>query len=150
MIRLAEEFFDAKNDPEQLSMTETDRAKLQRLHPATMSEETDGNGPVAWMRVIPTTRALMDRFLSGEIGEQPLLHETPVGIPYQTVYLCSALVLEEFRGKGIARRLALAALHDIMADHPIETLFTWPFSMEGDHLADVLARELGLPLQRRA
>ena len=41
LIRLAEETFDARNDPEQLSMTEEDRARLLALHPATLSQESD-------------------------------------------------------------------------------------------------------------
>ncbi len=149
LIALAESFFDAKNDPEQLSMTEEDRKKLQRLHPATMSEEADENGPVAWMLLFPTTRALMERFLTGEIGERELLHLTPDDAPYDAVYLCSALVLDEYRGKGVARRLALSALRTIMAKHDIGTLFIWPFSDAGDRLASSIALELGLPLRRR-
>jgi len=149
MLRLAEDFFDVKNDPEQLSMNDEDRAQLERLHPATLSEERNEDGPIAWMLLFPTTRAQMDRFLKCEIGERPLLHETALGIPYDAVYLCSALVLDEFRGKGLARRLARTALRAIMADHAIETLFIWPFSEEGDRLAAALAAEFGLPLLRR-
>lgn len=149
LIRLAEQTFDAKNDPEQLNMTEADRAQLARLHPATMSQEADADGPVAWMLVFPTTRVLMERFLTGEIGERQLLHDTPLDIRYEAVYLCSALVLTEYRGRGVARRLARAALRAIMNDHPIDTLFIWPFSNEGDRLASSLAEEFNLPLFRR-
>jgi ribosomal protein S18 acetylase RimI-like enzyme len=149
LIELADSFFDVKNDPEQLTMTEVDREKLRHLHPATMSEEADENGPVAWVLVFPTTRVLMERFLAGEIGEQPLLHETPTGIVYDAVYLCSALVLDEYRRKGIARRLATTALQSIIADHPINTIFIWSFSPEGEALAASIAEGLGLPLRRR-
>lgn len=149
LIALAESFFDAKNDPEQISMTVADRRKLQRLHSATMSEEADENGPVAWMLLFPTSCELMERFLAGEIGERELLHLTPDDASYDAVYLCSALVLEEYRGKGVARRLALSALRAIMADHQIGTLFIWAFSDEGDRLAAAIALELGLPLRRR-
>jgi ribosomal protein S18 acetylase RimI-like enzyme len=149
LIRLAEETFDAKNDPDQLNMTDADRAQLARLHPATMSQKADENGPVAWMLIFPTTRALMERFLTGEIGERQLLHETQPGMRYDSVYLCSALVLTEYRGQGIARRLARSALRAITNDHPIKTLFIWPFSSEGDRLASSLAKEFDLPLRRR-
>jgi ribosomal protein S18 acetylase RimI-like enzyme len=149
LLALAESFFDAKNDSEQLSMTEEDRRKLQRLHPATMSEETDENGPIAWVLVFPTMRVLMERFLAGEIGEQSLLHETPSGIVYDAVYLCSALVLDEYRRKGIARRLATTALQSIIAGHPINTIFIWSFSPEGEAFAASVAGGLGLPLRRR-
>jgi GNAT superfamily N-acetyltransferase len=149
LLALAESFFDAKNDPGQLTMTEKDRRKLRHLHPATMLAEADENGPVAWVLLFPTTHTLMERFLTGEIGEQPLLHETPSGIVYDVVYLCSALVLDEYRRKGIARRLATTALQSIIAEHPINTIFIWSFSPEGEAFAASLAEDLGLPLRRR-
>jgi hypothetical protein len=46
--------------------------RLQRIHPATVSEYDDGNGPVAWVLVIPTTTGLMNRFLKCEISEKEL------------------------------------------------------------------------------
>jgi ribosomal protein S18 acetylase RimI-like enzyme len=68
---------------------------------------------------------------------------------YDTVYLCSALVLPEHRGKGLAKRLTCAAIKSIQADHPITCLLYWAFSHEGAKLAVSVARELGLPLYAR-
>jgi GNAT superfamily N-acetyltransferase len=149
MLQLAESFFDAKNDPDQLAVTDADRERLLQLHPATMSEERDGDGPVAWLLLIPTTLALMERFLALEIGERELLWETPLDGPCEAVYLCSALVLEEYRGKGIARRLTLEAIRAMQKDHHITTLFTWPFSSAGDRLSASIAQQLQLPLRVR-
>ncbi len=149
MIELATTFFDAKNDPDQISVTEQDIARLHSLHPASMTEATDAHGPIAWILVIPTTTALMDRFLAKEIGEQTLLDETPVGATYDALYLCSALVLPEHRGKGLARTLLNSAVASIRADHPIRTLFFWGFSVEGERLAASVARACGLPLRQR-
>jgi GNAT superfamily N-acetyltransferase len=149
MIRLAEEFFDMKNDPDQLSVDEGSIARLREIDPATMSEERDENGPVAWILVIPTTHALMELFVRGEINERELLERTRPGRVYDSLYLCSALVLPEQRGKGLARRLAVRAVRSIQETHPIRSLFYWGFSAEGDRLAASLARECGLPLHRR-
>ena len=149
MINLAEEFFDMKNDPDQLAVDGDTMAKLRALHPATMLEESDMDGPVAWMLVIPTTTALMERFISAEINERELLAMTQPGGPFDALYLCSALVLPEQRRKGIARRLALKAVAEIRAANPIRHLFYWGFSGAGDELAASIARESGLPLSRR-
>lgn len=149
LIRLAEETFDARHDPEQLSMTDHDWQQLRRLHPSTVSEYTDAGGPVAWILLFPTTHELMDRFLREEIGEQELLHQTPPGIRYDTVYLCSALVLEEYRRQGIAGRLAHEALENIRRDHPVETIFIWAFTTAGDRLAASIAGAAGLELRKR-
>jgi len=149
MVRLAEEFFDMKNDPDQLAVDGDTMTKLRAIHPATMSEESDIDGPLAWVLVIPTTIALMDRFTSGEINERELLAMTEPGGKYDALYLCSALVLPEQRRKGLAGRVAMRAVSSIRADHPISHLFYWGFSGGGDRLAALIARESGLPLSRR-
>jgi len=150
MIQLADEVFAVKNDPSQLDVNEKVIKQLQSLHPATISEHDDGKGPVAWILVIPTTSFLMKDFLSKKITERELVDLTPLhDTKYDALYLCSALVLTEYRGKGIAKRLALEAIASIRKQHPLQTLFVWPFSKEGDALADTIAHLVGLPLLKR-
>jgi len=146
MLQLVNEFFDTKNDPDQLSVTEEDRKKLYAIHPATMSEYVEGDGPVVWLMCIPTTGDIMNKFLRAEIGEKQLLAETPVGGVYDAIYLCSAMVLPEYRRKGLAKRVAMDAINAIRKDHPIKSLFTWPFSEEGKALANAIASACNLPL----
>ena len=149
MIELADQVFAAKSDPDQIQVDEEVVRKLTRLHRATMTEESGADGPVAWMLVIPTTRDLMERFLRKEIGERELLDETPVGGHYDAVYLCSALVLPEYRNRGRATRMLTEAVRSIQRDHPITQVFCWAFSPGGERLARRVARELGLPLHAR-
>ena len=150
MIQLAGEFFAAKNDPSQISVTDEVMDRLHQLHPATMTEQDDGSGPIAWMMVIPTTGALMKQFIAQKINEQELLDKTPLGGTYDAVYLCSALVLPEYRGKGIAKRLLDESIKSIRTDHPIASLFYWAFSAEGEKLAEHASSESGLPLFKRS
>jgi len=149
MIHLAEEFFAVKSDPSQISVDEEVMALLERIHPATVSEERDENGPVAWVLVIPTTRDVMDRFITRTISERDLLDQTLVGGNYAAVYLCSALVLPEYRRRGLAKRMAVDAVRSIQRDHQITDLFFWAFSEEGKTLASSIAREVLLPLHER-
>lgn len=149
MIALADEFFGAKNDPDQISVTEDSMNRLRQLHPGTLTEESDEEGPLAWILVIPTTRELMEQFISGAINERELLEQTPIGVVYDSLYLCSALVLPEQRGRGLARRLLTRAINTIRQDHPISSLFFWSFSTAGERLAASAARETALPLFRR-
>ena len=150
MIQLADEFFETKNDPDQISITEEVMSRLQKIHPATLSEKKDENGPIVWILVLPTTLRLMEEFVAEQINERELLEKTPIGASYDAVYLCSALVLPEHRGKGLARGLAADAVRSIQKDHPIKHLFYWPFSPEGEKLANSIARELSLPLRQRS
>jgi GNAT superfamily N-acetyltransferase len=147
MIQLAGEVFDAQNDPGQLQVDESVINKLIALHPASVSELDEGEGPVVWILMIPTTNQLMEEFLKGTIGEQEMLDQTSVNGIYDCIYLCSAMVLEEYRGKGIASKMILEAIHEICKDHPINYLFVWPFTKEGMKLAERLSAKTGIPLK---
>jgi len=149
MIDLAGEIFDAHNDPEQLDVNGNVIQQLKHLHPATVSEYKDKNGPAVWILLIPTTTILMNQFLKKNISEQQLLDLTPVHSRFQSIYLCSAMVLPEYRGKGIAKRLTLEAIESIQKEHDIDSLFVWPFSKEGSGLAEGLSKETGLKLFKR-
>ncbi len=149
LIQLAEEVFAVKNDPDQLDVDQEVISRLQKMHPSTVSEYDDGNGPVAWLLLITTTNDLMERFLGKEISEKELFDLTPIQTRYEALYLCSALVLEEYRRKGIVNQLALAAIENIRNDHPVKSLFVWPFSKEGDLAAESIAHKVSLPLYKR-
>ena len=149
LIQLADEVFAVKNDPSQLDVNQEVLDRLKRLHPASISEYNDGNGPVAWVLLIPTTLDLMNRFLKSEISEKELFDQTPLDTTYEAVYLCSALVLEEYRRKGITKQLVLKAIENIRMDHPLKALFVWAFSPEGDLAAETIARLASLPLYKR-
>lgn len=149
MIQLADEVFASRTDPDQLSVNEEVIKRLQQIHPATLSEYDDGNGPVAWILIIPTTLDLMNRFLEGKISEKEVYESTPLNIPYEAVYLCSAMVLNEYRRKGIATKLTVQAIESIKKDHKIQWLFVWPFSKEGLVGAEKVAALTGLPLKKK-
>jgi GNAT superfamily N-acetyltransferase len=149
MIKLADEVFAVKNDPSQIAVDEEVMDRLRSIHPRSLNQKENGDGPVAWVLVFPTTRELMKQFLRKDIGERELLYRTPLGAQYDALYLCSALVLPEFRRKGLARALVLDAAHAIMKDHPIDSLFVWSFTAEGNRLAGKIAEELLLPLFER-
>lgn len=150
MIELADEVFASKTDPDQLDVNPEVLDHLRMIHPATVSQRDDGNGPVAWILLIPTTDELMEGFLENRISEKELYEQTPLNAKYNALYLCSAMVLKEYRRKGIAKQLTLDAIAEIRKDHPIETLFAWTFSNEGLLTAEALARLVSLPLKCKA
>jgi GNAT superfamily N-acetyltransferase len=149
MMEVVNSTFDTRSDPDQISVTAEERAHLEALHPATLSELADADGPLVWILLVPTTRTLMDLFLQGAISERELLMRTQPGAAFDVVYLCSASVLPEVRGKGLARKVCLDAVERIRKDHAITALLCWPFSAEGRGLARSVARVTGLPLHER-
>jgi ribosomal protein S18 acetylase RimI-like enzyme len=146
MLQLADEVFASRMDPNQIDVNEGVLNHLRRIHPATVSGHEEGDGPVAWVLVIPTTKKLMDGFLEGKISERDLYELTPLDGKYETLYLCSAMVLKEYRRKGLARDLTLNAIRSIQNDHPINCLFVWTFSKEGLEGSKAIAKRAGLPL----
>lgn len=149
MIQLSDEIFSSRIDPDQLNVNEKVMEHLQLIHPDTISEYDDGNGPVCWILCIPTTLLLMNQFINKEISERELYELTPLNTNYEAIYMCSALLLEEFRGKGIAQNLAVKAIESIQKDHSIKALFFWSFSKEGEKLAEKLSGLMELPLYKR-
>jgi len=147
MIQLAEEVFDSKSDPEQLEVNEEVLEHLCKIHPASVQEFDDGNGPVVWVLLFPTTNELMEDFLINKISEKQLFDLTPLDIQYEAIYLCSAMVLEEYRRKGIAQQLTKNAIEEIRKSHPITSLFLWPFTNEGSLLAEKISTSIGLQLK---
>jgi GNAT superfamily N-acetyltransferase len=149
MIRLAEEFFATKKDPSQISINRKVMLRLKRIHPNTMTEKSTSKGPIAWILVIPTTHTLMEQFITNKISERELFKKNPLRIKYDSIYLCSALVLPEYRGRGLARSLMIKAIKSIQKEHPITCLFYWALSNEGKKLAASVAKEFSLPLYKR-
>ncbi len=149
LIQLADEVFAVKSDPSQLDVNAQVMERLQQIHPATISAHDDGNGPVAWVLLIPTTLELMNRFIEEKITEKELFELTPLDVSYEAIYFCSALVLDEYRRKGITKKLALDAIEHMRKDHPLKAAFVWAFSPEGDLAAETIARLAELSLYKR-
>ena len=149
MIELAETVFDARNDPQQLEVTESVIAQLKNLHPATISDFVSGDGPVCWILLIPSTLQTMEDFLKGDITEAELLQASLNENDFDALYLCSALVLPEFRKKGIAYRLTHEAILSIQSTCKIKFLYAWPFSEEGKRLSEKLCKNFNLSLRIR-
>lgn len=95
----------------------------------------------------PTTNQLKNKFLEGIITEKQLFDQTKIGDEFTSVYLCSALVLEEYRGLGLITEMTIEAIEKIKSDYMIDSLFVWPFTEGGKNSAISIARKLNLPLE---
>ncbi len=146
MLDVVNEAFDTRNDPDQISVDEDQQKRLAAIHPNTLTEVANEDGPIVWILMIPTTSETMRKFILGDITEKQLLFETVPGEKYAAIYLCSASVLPEFRNKGLAKKATMEAITAIRKNHQISSLYYWPFSEEGKLLAQSVANEQGLPL----
>ena len=149
MIQMAEDIFAVKDDPNQLDISEAVMHRLHELHPNALIEVDEGEGPILWVILIPTTTALMNDFISHKISEKELFELTPLHATYDALYLCSAMVLEEYRRKGLVTKVVEEAYAAMKKEHPIQSLFVWSFTPEGNASAEAMAKRLELPLYKR-
>ena len=96
--------------------------------------------------IIPTQTEIMKRFINGNINESEIFSETENTKPFTTIYLCSIMVLEEYRNKGLAFKTSINTIQSIKESNPIESLFVWPFTAEGKLLAEKIATHLSLKI----
>jgi hypothetical protein len=146
MLSLIDEVFATRNDPNQIQVTKKQMKKLKIIHPLTLTEFANENGPLIWVLMIPTTKKIMDDFLKNKISERVLLERTPIAVKYETIYLCSVTALPEIRRQGITKKLCITTINEICKTNPITDLFVWPFSLEGAQLAMNIADECCLKL----
>lgn len=146
MILLAESIFNSKNDDRQIAFTDEDMEQMQNLHPHVMNEAADENGPFSWVTILPTSKENMLLFLDHQMNEKELLQNTTAQTPFECLYLCSALTLPEYRNKNATFHLTLSAITAISIDHPIQSLFAWPFSESGRQLCEKISKTTQLPV----
>jgi ribosomal protein S18 acetylase RimI-like enzyme len=149
MYALIEDVFNTDNDPTQLGFNEGDIEKLISLSPHTLQEAANQDGPYAWVSVFPTSLNLMNQFMTGLIDERQLFDCTNEETPKEVVYLCSAIVLPEFRSQGIALKLTAQAIEALKLVYPISAALIWPFSDNGLRLAERAAETCGITLHVR-
>lgn len=147
MMELIDQTFATRNDPGQIQVTQAQMKKLEAIHPSTLSEFANEDGPLIWILLIPTQHSIMEEFLSGKISEAELLKKTKPKQQYNCIYLCSATTLPEARHKGETKKLCSQAIDNICKDHFIDTLFVWPFTKEGEKLAKNIASERSMELK---
>lgn len=150
LYKLIDEIFDTKNDSTQIGFSDGDIEKMMALHPATLQEAANEDGPYAWVSVIPTSSVLMHQFLSGAIDERQLFEQTSPTAANDVAYLCSAIVLPEFRRSGVALRLTVQAIDSMKRDLPIRYALVWPFSSEGELLAKKVGDSCALQVRARS
>lgn len=146
MMSLIDEVFATRNDPDQIQVSSAQLKKLNKIHPSTLCEIADDNGPLIWVLLIPTTLKVMNDFIEGKITEKGILDNTSINEKYEAIYLCSATSLPEIRGKGKTKALCMSAITSIQNEHPIKHLFVWPFTKEGEALAKSIANASSLNL----
>ncbi len=148
MLKISEEYFGTANDPDQIPISKEAGDKIRSIHPETILYKFNKGNPIAWEVIIPTSLSVMNNFLHKKISERVLFEIAVKEKKHEALYLCSAFVLPEYRGRGYAKELIMKGIATLSQNKELP-LYCWIYSNEGKNLVDSLSKTLGKTIQNR-
>ncbi len=148
ILKVSEEFFGTQTDPDQIVISTESANKLFSIHPDTILYKFNGEDPIAWSTIVPTSVDTMNKFVSKEISERELLEIAVKEKKFEALYLCGIFVLPEFRGKGFGKELSLKGI-SILSFGKKVPLYAWTLSNEGEDLIKLVSKELDTEIINR-
>jgi hypothetical protein len=150
---MIEAFYNTEQDPEQMPIRPNSTGKnwISTRIPECAVIIKMGDELVGNTLVLPCTQALMQDFITGQINEAQLVEKIrEEEITYetmQTIYSCSAFIVPEHRGKGLAMQALIHSIKSITTRKiPI---FYWEYSTVGKIITEKYAACLGVELYVR-
>ncbi len=148
-MKIAEGIFGTESDPDQMPINNEARKKLDSLCSGWLETEFDEAGePISWAVVMPTQRAVAEKFLAKEINEKDILDMTEPADIYDAVYLVSVITVPEHRGKGLGKKVVERAMANMPAT-PDALYFSWPTTPEGEGMFAKYGTFLGKEIKIR-
>lgn len=96
--------------------------------------------PIAWSLVMPTSKVNSDKFLSEEINEKVIFEDSTKKHSFESLYLFVAIVLPEYRRKGLATELMSYQVNYFRDKYNIKDFYAWTFSKEGEILIKAIEK----------
>lgn len=140
-MQIAERFFGTQKDPEQMPINLASYDKIQKLSPYSLICELKNDEPVSWVVTVPTSKVIMNKFISKEINEKQLLEISNPQDKYDAIYLSAAFTLPDHRRQHLATKLFLEAISKIPHTDDVD-YFGWIYSKEGRKLGKTLEKKL--------
>jgi len=144
LVVATDEIFHTESDDTQIPASQESREKFFALDSHCLAVDVDDAGePRGHVLLIPTQRALVERFLKSEITEKEMFDLTQKSDSYDALYLCSALTMPKYRRRGVALNLLTTTVEKFTSRYPIDLIFAWPYSDEGMKLGRALEASTG-------
>ncbi len=148
-----EAFFHTDQDTNQAEIKPAEGRWIVQHIPECVTIIKDGKKVIGLTFFFPTSPALMHAFIQKRISEHTLWEKTKARIhePGNTcIYLSSAFMDQEYRGRGIARRAIIQSLKKYTrAAQRTPPFFYWNYSAQGKILAEYVAREFNSRLYEK-
>jgi len=152
VIKLAEDYFGTHYDKEQAKITKERGIWIHDNLPDCLNIIKCNNEVIGFTFILPATKLLMKKFIMHKINEEQLFKKVQNLINFknfETLYLCSAFIKPEFRGKGLATKGFTKSIKKITKNKQKPTLFYWAYSKEGNKLALKIAKLTKLKIKKR-
>lgn len=150
---MVEEFFGMSHDPAQIPATDENIKWMNKNIPECINVIKFGDRLIGQIFIIPCNQEIMNEFLADKINENELFERVKKEVTYDnfdSIYLCSATIYPEFRGKGLAVEACVKSINKICATRNLKpTLFFDGWSREGKNLAHKVAELLGLQIREK-
>lgn len=150
---LAEKYFGAEDDETQMGTSYENSKWLYKHIPESINIIKINNKRVGFTFLLPCTRKDMHDFISKEINERQLWERVKKNKRlknFDSIYLCSAFVLPEYRRKGLALKTSKVHINHLVKKCKNKvSLFYWNWSKEGEKLALRLAKDLKIKTHSR-
>lgn len=133
---IAEDAFRTAEDPTQVQIRPGGGTWLIDNIPECMRVIRYDKQVVGSTLIVPTSREVMQLFLNKKINEAELFARVRAAAApiWEAIYLCSAVLLPEHRGKGVATTSAMLSIDWVLANkNPRPDFYVWPTNADGMH-----------------
>ncbi|HVY01836.1 MAG TPA: hypothetical protein VHA12_03675 [Candidatus Nanoarchaeia archaeon] len=150
--KMSEDFFGMTTDSEQFQASEENKDFLFKHLKNFVNIIRFNKEVIGYSFIIPSNKKLMSLFLKGKITESELFDrvksEKINENNFDCLYLCSAIIKEEHRGKGLSiegfKKLIVNLIK--IRGNVKPDLFFWEYSKEGSIVAKKISEHFGFNL----
>lgn len=144
-VKLHVEEFEVESDFEQIQEEDVPYEKLIKNDCEEECILKDHDVVIGSTFVILTSIDIMNLFLQGKITERELLFESRKIKSYNSIYLCSSIIIQEYRRFGLIFEAGKILLKKIIEKNNFNpVIFGWTFSEAGSNLLKKTAKHFNL------
>jgi len=106
----------------------------------------DGDDPIAWSAVLPTSKKDMVDFLDRKLSERDLFEKSIASPSFEALYLFVVVVMPDYRKQGLGISLIKHQIKYFQDKYNIKDFYAWAFSPEGEKLILSLQKDLSMDI----
>jgi hypothetical protein len=142
MCDLAVKLFGTDEDPTQADPNLENSKALISVDPHSYVYAEEDGHTMGWSCVLPTSKRNMELFLSGKITEKQLFEYSMANHSFEELYLIAAIVLPEYRKKGLASCMMESQILYFKKAHGISDLYAFTLTEDGKGLIGKIEKDL--------